>query len=141
MRVPPAVTERFPVQIRERGVHGEPASSKRSILRLSAPEPKNRQVVVDPGAGIILCGNMYLNKEAFNSPMEYRLSVLVSKEENWYVARGVEIELASQGKSIEEAVSNLREAFELWLKHAEPDEMEVFKRTDSPIVTQVAVAG
>ena len=73
--------------------------------------------------------------------MEYRLSVLVSKEGIWYVARGVEVELASQGKTIEEAVSNLREAFELWLKHAEPDEIENFKRTDSPIVTQVAVAG
>jgi predicted RNase H-like HicB family nuclease len=56
-----------------------------------------------------------------------------------YVARGIEIELASQGKTVEEALKNLKEAFELWVKHAEPSELEVFDK-ESPIVTQVAVS-
>ena len=72
--------------------------------------------------------------------MEYRLSTVVSHEGKLFVAKGVEIELASQGGTVEEALRNLREAFELWLKHAEPSELEVFKKTDAPIVTQVAVA-
>jgi len=71
--------------------------------------------------------------------MELRLSVAVSKEGKFYVARGIEVELASQGKNIEEALKNLKEAFELWVKHAEPEELEVFNK-DSPMVTQVAIS-
>ena len=71
--------------------------------------------------------------------MELRLSVAVSKEGKFYVARGIEVELASQGKNIEEALKNLKEAFELWVKHAEPSELEVFNK-DSPMVTQVAIS-
>ncbi|MBI4146322.1 type II toxin-antitoxin system HicB family antitoxin [Candidatus Woesearchaeota archaeon] len=72
--------------------------------------------------------------------MEYRLSAVVFREGKFYVARGVEVELASQGKTVEEALKNLKEAFELWVKHAEHDELEVFKDADSPIVTQVVAA-
>jgi len=72
--------------------------------------------------------------------MDLRLSAVVSRDGTMYVARGIEIELASQGATVEEALRNLKEAFELWVKHAEPEELEVFKKTDSPIVTQVAVA-
>ena len=71
--------------------------------------------------------------------MELRLSVAVSKEGKFYVARGIEVELESQGKNIEEALKNLKEAFELWVKHAEPSELEVFNK-DSPMVTQVAIS-
>lgn len=34
-------------------------------------------------------------------------------EDNWYVAHCNEVEIASQGKTEEEAISNLREALEL----------------------------
>jgi len=53
-----------------------------------------------------------------------------------FVARGLEIEIASQGETVEEALSNLKEAFELWLEHAEPSELSVFKN-QAPIITQV----
>jgi predicted RNase H-like HicB family nuclease len=72
--------------------------------------------------------------------MEFRLSAVVSREGKLFVARGVEIELASQGTTVEDALKNLKEAFELWLKHADPDELEAFKNADSPIVTQVVAA-
>ena len=64
--------------------------------------------------------------------MTYNLSAIVSKEDNYFVARGVEIELASQGKTIEEALKNLKEAFELWLEHAEPSELSVFVKNHRP---------
>jgi predicted RNase H-like HicB family nuclease len=48
-----------------------------------------------------------------------KLSVIVYKEDKHYVAKGVEIEIASQGASAEEAIENLKEAFGLWLKHAD----------------------
>ena len=72
--------------------------------------------------------------------MEYRLSAVVSKGEKFFVAHGVEIEITSQGATVEEALRNLKEAFQLWLKHADPEDLQLLKNLDSPIVTQVAVA-
>jgi len=69
---------------------------------------------------------------------EFRLSAIVSQEGKLYVAKAVEIELASQGKTIEEALTNLKEAFELWVKHAGADELQALKKTS--LVAQVAVA-
>lgn len=71
--------------------------------------------------------------------MEHHLSAIISKGEKYFVARGVEIELASQGTTIEEALENLTEAFELWLKHAEPDELEML-RHNAPLIAHVNVA-
>jgi predicted RNase H-like HicB family nuclease len=72
--------------------------------------------------------------------MEFRLSAVVSKGEKYFVARGIEIEIASQGNTVEEALGNLKEAFELWLKHADTEELKVLNK-DAPIVTQIAAAG
>ena len=72
--------------------------------------------------------------------MDYRLSTVISKEGKFFVAKGLEIELASQGRTFEEALGNIKEAFELWLKHAEPSELKVFEKAGSPIITQVEVA-
>ena len=44
------------------------------------------------------------------------LTALLHKEEDMYVATCPEVGTASQGKTIEEAVSNLREATELYLE-------------------------
>jgi predicted RNase H-like HicB family nuclease len=57
-----------------------------------------------------------LNK---NSPIVFRMTTytaIVQKEEDMYVAKCPEIGTASQGKSIEEAVANLKEATELYLQ-------------------------
>jgi len=48
--------------------------------------------------------------------MAKRLNAVITKEENWYVARCVELGVVSQGKSIEEAKANLKEAVELYLE-------------------------
>ena len=37
----------------------------------------------------------------------------VYKEGAWYVAQAVDIDVASQGESVDEALANLREALEL----------------------------
>ncbi|MGI9953545.1 type II toxin-antitoxin system HicB family antitoxin [Moorellaceae bacterium AZ2] len=39
-----------------------------------------------------------------------RFTAVVAKEGQWYVARAVEVEVASQGRTIEEALVNLKEA-------------------------------
>lgn len=74
-----------------------------------------------------------------SNAMDYRLSTVVSREGKFFVAKGLEIEIASQGKTVEEALENIKEAFELWLKHAEPSELEVFEKVQSPLITQVVV--
>ncbi|MEN1762267.1 type II toxin-antitoxin system HicB family antitoxin [Anoxynatronum sibiricum] len=46
--------------------------------------------------------------------MSIKVTVVVQKEENWYVAKCIENSVASQGKTIEESLVNLREALELY---------------------------
>lgn len=46
--------------------------------------------------------------------MSVKITVIVQKEEDWYVAKCLENNVASQGKTIEEALANLREAIELY---------------------------
>jgi predicted RNase H-like HicB family nuclease len=48
--------------------------------------------------------------------MNYRFSALITKEDDWYVARCPELGVTSQGKDVESARSNLREAIELCLE-------------------------
>lgn len=44
----------------------------------------------------------------------WRFTAPVTREGAWYVARCLEVEVASQGPSIEEALVNLRDALELY---------------------------
>ncbi|MBR0039627.1 MAG: type II toxin-antitoxin system HicB family antitoxin [Lachnospiraceae bacterium] len=46
--------------------------------------------------------------------MSYKTNVLITKEDDWYVASSVETNVVSQGHTIEEALENLKEALELY---------------------------
>lgn len=48
--------------------------------------------------------------------MIYKSATIITKEGKWFVARSVESGVVSQGKSIEEAQKNLKEAVELFLE-------------------------
>jgi predicted RNase H-like HicB family nuclease len=73
--------------------------------------------------------------------MTKKFTAVITKEENWYVAHCVELGVVSQGKTIEEAKANLKDAVELYL--------ESFGEEDLPITTgevmfypfEVAVGG
>lgn len=45
-----------------------------------------------------------------------RFTAAVSHEAAWYVARCLEVEVTSQGETFDEALSNLREALELYFE-------------------------
>ena len=45
-----------------------------------------------------------------------RLTAVIRREGELYVAQCLEVDVASQGKSIEESLDNLREALELYLQ-------------------------
>ena len=67
--------------------------------------------------------------------MTYNLTVAITQSENWYVAKCLENSVASQGKSMGEALSNLKEALELYYEDNEerPDTQPTF-------ITTMAVA-
>lgn len=52
-----------------------------------------------------------------------RFTALIIKEEKWYVAHCVELGVVSQGKTIEEAQANLKEAVELYLESFGTDDL------------------
>ena len=52
--------------------------------------------------------------------MNIKFNVIIQKEENWYVAKCIDNSVASQGKTIEEAMANLKEALELFMQNEEP---------------------
>lgn len=49
--------------------------------------------------------------------MSIRYNVMIQKEENWYIAKCLDNNVASQGKTIEEAMKNLKEALELYVQN------------------------
>lgn len=63
-----------------------------------------------------------------------RLTAIISKEEDMYVARCPEVGTISQGRTIEEALANLREATELYLEEFP------LKRTETSFLTTFEVS-
>ncbi len=63
-----------------------------------------------------------------------KLTAVINKENNLYTAWCPELDIASQGKSIEEAIENLKEAIELYL-----EDEDAKLRYSSPLVTTIEV--
>lgn len=55
--------------------------------------------------------------------MKRRLTAIIEREDDGYVALCPELDVASQGDSVEEARQNLQEAVELFFECASPDEV------------------
>lgn len=51
--------------------------------------------------------------------MTIKYNVVVQKEEKWYVAKCLDNSVASQGKTIEQALNNLKQALELYAQSEE----------------------
>jgi len=65
--------------------------------------------------------------------MNYKFTTIITKEGKWYVAHCLELGVVSQGKTIDEAKKNLKEAVELYLE----DQPKLKKKLpkESPLVT------
>lgn len=63
-----------------------------------------------------------------------RLTAAVTHEEPWYVARCLEVEVTSQGETVEEALENLREALELYF-----EDQPLPEHLETPIIAQVDI--
>jgi len=65
-------------------------------------------------------------------PMKF--TVAVTHEETWYVARCLDVDVVSQGETVDEAVANLEEALGLYFEGEDlPDSIE------PPIITTVLI--
>ncbi len=64
-----------------------------------------------------------------------RLTAAITHEAAWYVARCLEVEVASQGETVEEALDNLREALELYFEDAPVPDL-----AEPPIIASVDIA-
>jgi len=53
--------------------------------------------------------------------VKLKLSAAVHREGAWFVSWCPELDVASQGRTVEEAISNLREAVELYLEGQEAE--------------------
>ena len=67
-----------------------------------------------------------------------RLTAIIEREHEGYVSLCPEVDVASQGESIEEARSNLIEALTLFFETASPAEIERRVHTEV-LITQVEV--
>ncbi len=63
-------------------------------------------------------------------------SAVITKEGKWYVALCPELDVASQGKTVEEALSNLKEALELYLAD---EDVKLPETRERPLVTIIKV--
>jgi len=70
--------------------------------------------------------------------MKRQLTAIIEREGDGYVALCPELDIASQGDTIQEARENLREALELFFESASPKEIQERLRGEV-YVTQVEV--
>ncbi len=71
--------------------------------------------------------------------MNYRLTGIIEREGDGYVSLCPELDIASQGNTIEEARSNLIEAIELFLETASSQEIQG-RLHDEVYITSLEVA-
>ena len=68
--------------------------------------------------------------------MKRTLTASMTKDGDWYVAQCLEVDVASQGETVEAALANLREAIEL---HFEPPTATILPEI-RPIEVEVGAA-
>jgi predicted RNase H-like HicB family nuclease len=63
-----------------------------------------------------------------------RLTAAISREGDWYVAQCLEVDVASQGRSLEEAQQNLAEALALYFEDGDTEVGE------PPVIVPINIA-
>jgi len=71
----------------------------------------------------------------------HRFTAMIYRETDGFVAICPELDVASQGDSVEEASANLREAVELFIESADPSEVEGRMRGELYVTALEVTAG
>ena len=69
--------------------------------------------------------------------MNFKGTIVIKKEEEWFVATCLENNIASQGKSIDDAVKNLKEAIALYY---EDEEKIALPKNEQIFITSLEMA-
>jgi predicted RNase H-like HicB family nuclease len=72
---------------------------------------------------------VYFYKKVFMNSLQ-NFTAIIEKENDGYVSLCPELDIASQGNTVEEAKYNLQEAIELFFEHASRDEIVSRLKTD-----------
>ncbi|MFN3420118.1 MAG: type II toxin-antitoxin system HicB family antitoxin [Armatimonadota bacterium] len=72
--------------------------------------------------------------------MKRKFNAVVWKEGKWFVAQCLEVDVASQGRTEQEALENLREALELYFEEPQPTVKSKVKKVTNPKVAEVEVS-
>lgn len=64
----------------------------------------------------------------------------ITLEDKWFVAQCLEVDVASQGKSEDEAINNLREALELYFEDPRPTIMPKLRKFEAKITSNETTA-
>jgi len=70
---------------------------------------------------------------------KHQFTAVIEREDNMYVALCPELDIASQGDTVEEARTNLKEAIELFFETASPQEIRE-RLHDEIFVTRLEIA-
>lgn len=68
--------------------------------------------------------------------MKRTFTASLTREDGWYIAQCLEVDVASQGETEEEALANLREALELYFEPPTP----TIAPTLRPVEVEIAAA-
>ena len=71
--------------------------------------------------------------------MNFKGTIVIKKEEEWFVATCLENNIASQGKTIGEAVENLKEAISLYYEDNH-EEKSLFTNHEQIYITSLEMA-
>jgi predicted RNase H-like HicB family nuclease len=86
-------------------------------------------------ANCAACRNANFASASARTLVPMRFTAAVTHEGSWQVARCLEVEVASQGETVEEALANLREALELYFE----DEM-LPESIEPPIIATIELS-
>jgi predicted RNase H-like HicB family nuclease len=67
--------------------------------------------------------------------MSFRGTIIIKHEEEWFVATCLENNIASQGKTIDEAILNLKEAIALYYEGETEEELNLIQHDQIYITT------
>jgi predicted RNase H-like HicB family nuclease len=65
--------------------------------------------------------------------MSFRGTIIIKREEEWFVATCLENNIASQGKTIDEAILNLKEAIALYYEDEAEEELNLTHLTQKQV--------
>jgi len=69
--------------------------------------------------------------------MNFKSTIIVKREEEWFVATCIKTNIASQGKTIDEAIDNLKEAITLYY---EDESEEIILPQEQIYITSLEIA-